>query len=79
MKGKLFILFLMVGIPTMAWAFLAWAVMIVLGALHSVVNAIPALSFLESFAAVLMLFCITIFAISAATEDTRPARWHGGR
>lgn len=79
MKGKLFILFLMVGIPTMAWAVVAWVVMIVLGALHSLCSAIPSLSFWESFAAVLMLFCITIFAISAATEDTRPARRHDGR
>ena len=79
MKGKIFVLFIMVGIPTITWAFLAWVVMLALGALHSLYSAIPSLSFWESFAAVLMLFCITIFAISAATEDTRPARWHGGR
>ncbi len=79
MKGKLFILFLMVGIPTMAWAVVAWVVMIVLGALHSLCSAIPLLSFWESFAATLMLFSIIVFAASAATEDTKPARWHGGR
>ena len=45
MKGKLFILFVMVGIPTITWAILAWAVMIVLGALHALCSAIPALSF----------------------------------
>lgn len=79
MKGKIFVLFIMVGIPAIAWAFLAWATMITLGILHSACSIIPPLSFLESFVAVLMLFCITIFAISAATEDTRPARRHGGR
>ena len=36
MKGKIFVLFIMVGIPTITWAFLAWVVMLALGALHSV-------------------------------------------
>ena len=79
MKGKLFVLLVMVGIPTMTWAFLAWAVMLLLGALHGVCDAIPNLSFLESFVATLMLFSIIVFAASAATENTRPARRHSGR
>ena len=79
MKGKLFIIFIMVGIPTAAWAFLAWVVMLALGALHSLYSAIPSLSFLESFLATLMLFAIVIFALSMATENTRPARRHNGR
>ena len=79
MKGKLFILFVMVGIPTITWAILTWAVMIVLGVLHSLCSAIPSLSFLESFLATLMLFAIVIFALSMATENTRPARRHNGR
>lgn len=79
MKGKLFILFLMVGIPTITWAILAWVAMIALGALHSLYSAIPSLSFLESFLATLMLFAIVIFALSMATENTRPARRHNGR
>ena len=79
MKGKLFVLFIMVGVPTMAWAFLAWVVMLALGALHSLYSAIPSLSFLESFLATLMLFAIVIFALSMATENTRPARHHNGR
>lgn len=70
MKGKLFILFLMVGIPTVAWAFLAWATMLTLGALHSVCGAIPNLSFLESFLATLMLFSIIVFGVSMATDNT---------
>ena len=79
MKGKLFIIFIMVGIPAMAWAVLAWAMMITLGVLHSVCNVVPPLSFLESFLATLMLFAIVIFALSMATENTRPARRHNGR
>lgn len=79
MKGKLFILLVMIGIPVMTWVFLAWVVMIMLGALHSVVSIIPPLSFWESFVATLMLFSIIVFAASAATEDAGPARWHGGR
>ena len=79
MKGKIFVLFIMVGIPTITWAFLAWGVMLALGALHSLYSAIPSLSFLESFLATLMLFAIVIFALSMATENTRPARRHNGR
>ena len=80
MKGKLFILFVMVGIPTITWAILAWAVMIVLGALHSAFSVIPALSFLESFLATLMAFAIIVFAISMATKNVKPpARRHDGR
>lgn len=67
MKGKIFVLFIMVGIPTITWAFLAWVVMLALGALHSLYSAIPSLSFLESFLATLMLFAIVIFALSMAT------------
>ncbi len=79
MKGKLFILFLMVGIPTITWAILAWVAMIALGALHSVFSMIPPLSFLESFVAVLMLFIIVAFAASMATANVSPAHRHGGR
>ena len=80
MKGKLFILFVMVGIPTITWTILAWAVMIVLGALHSAFSVIPALSFLESFLATLMAFAIIVFAISMATKNVKPpARRHDGR
>ena len=69
MNGKLFILFLMVGIPTITWAILAWVAMIALGALHSVFSMIPPLSFLESFVAVLMLCIILAFAASMATAN----------
>lgn len=79
MKGKLFIIFVMVGIPAMAWAFLAWATMLTLGALHSVCSVIPALSFPESFLAALMLFGIIVFGVSMATDNTTPARRHDGR
>lgn len=61
MKGKLFVLLLMVGIPTAAWVFLAWATMITLGILHSVCSVVPPLSFLESFLAALMLFGIILW------------------
>ena len=70
MKGKLFILFLMVGIPTITWAVLAWAMMSTLGGRHSVCNVVPPLSFLESFLAVLMLFGIIAFGVSMATDNT---------
>ena len=79
MKGKIFVLFIMVGIPVMAWALLAWVAMLSLGALHSAFSVIPALSFLESFLTTLMLFSIIIFGVSMATDNTRPARRHGGR
>ena len=70
MKGKIFVLFIMVGIPTITWAILAWVAMIALGALHSVFGVVPALSFLESLVAVLMLFSIIVFGVSMATENT---------
>ncbi len=79
MKGKLFIIFIMVGIPTAAWAFLAWVMMLTLGALHSAFSVIPALSFLESFLGTLMLFSVVVFGIYMTTEGTQPARRHGGR
>lgn len=79
MKGKLFIIFIMVGIPTAAWAFLAWVMMLTLGALHSAFSVIPALSFLESFLGTLMLFSVIVFGISMTTEGTQPAHRHGGR
>lgn len=79
MKGKLFIIFIMVGIPAMAWGVLAWAMMITLGVLHSVCNVVPPLSFLESFLATLMAFAIIVFAISMATENVKSTRRHGGR
>ena len=70
MKGKLFILFVMVGIPTITWAILAWAVMIVLGVLHSLCSAIPALSFWASLLITIMVFAIVVFAASMATDNT---------
>ncbi len=79
MKGKLFIIFIMVGIPTAAWAFLAWVMMLTLGALHSAFSVIPALSFLESFLGTLMLFSVVVFGISMATTNVSPAHRHGGR
>lgn len=79
MKGKLFIIFIMVGIPTAAWAFLAWVMMLTLGALHSAFSVIPALSFLESFLGTLMLFSVVVFGISMTTEGTQPACRHDGR
>ena len=79
MKGKIFVLFIMVGIPVMAWAFLAWVAMLSLGALHSAFSVIPALSFLESFLTTLMLFSIIIFGVSMATDNVTPSRRHGDR
>ncbi len=79
MKGKLFILLVMIGIPVMTWAFLAWVVMIMLGALHSLCSAVPSLSFLESFLGTLVLFSIIIFGVSMATDNVTPARRHGDR
>ena len=79
MKGKLFIIFIMVGIPTAAWAFLAWVMMLTLGALHSAFSVIPALSFLESFLGTLMLFSVVVFGISMATTNVSPAHRHDGR
>ena len=70
MKGKLFILFVMVGIPTITWAILAWAVMIVLGALHALCSAIPALSCWDSLLITIMVFAIVVFAASMATDNT---------
>lgn len=80
MKGKLFILFVMVGIPTITWAILAWAVMIVLGALHALCSAIPALGFWASLFVTIMVFAIVVFATaSMATTNVSPAHRHGGR
>ena len=74
MKGKLFIIFIMVGIPTAAWAFLAWVMMLTLGALHSAFSVIPALSFLKSFLGTLMLFSVVVFGIYMTTEGPPPRR-----
>lgn len=79
MKGKLFIIFVMVGIPAMAWAFLAWVIMLLLGALHSVFSMVPALSFWASLVSVIMVFTIIIIGASMATDNTTPARRHDGR
>ena len=79
MKGKLFILFIMIGIPVMTWAFLAWVIMLVLGALHSACGIIPALSFWGSLVTTIMIFAIIIFGASMATTNESPARRHGGR
>ncbi len=79
MKGKLFVLFIMVGVPTMTWALLTWVMMIVLGILHSTFSVIPALSFVESFLATIMIFAIIIFGASMATDNTRPTHRHDGR
>ena len=70
MKGKIFVLFIMVGIPTITWAFLAWVVMLALGALHSVCNMIPALSFWGSLIATIMVFTVIIIGASMATDNT---------
>ena len=70
MKGKIFVLFIMVGIPTITWAFLAWVVMLALGALHSLCSAIPALSFWVSLLITIMVFAIVVFAASMATDNT---------
>ena len=48
MRGKLFILLIMVGIPIMTWVILAWVIMIVLGALHALCSA-PSLRILGQF------------------------------
>ena len=79
MKGKVFILFIMVGIPAMAWAFLAWVIMLLLGALHSACNMIPALSFWGSLIATIMVFTVIIFGASMATTNESPAHRHDGR
>lgn len=79
MKGKLFIIFIMVGIPAMAWVFLAWVTMLALGALHSACNMIPALSFWGSLIATIMVFTVIIFGASMATTNVSPAHRHGGR
>lgn len=79
MKGKLFILFVMVGIPTITWAILAWAVMIVLGALHALCSAIPALGFWASLFVTVMVFAIIVFVVSMATTNARLARYRDGR
>ena len=70
MKGKLFIIFIMVGIPAMAWTFLAWVIMLLLGALHSACNMIPALSFWGSLIATIMVFTVIIIGASMATDNT---------
>ena len=55
MRGKLFILLIMVGIPIMTWVILAWVIMIVLGALHALCSAIPALGFWASLFVTVMV------------------------
>ena len=79
MKGKLFVLFVMVGIPAMAWTFLAWVIMLLLGALHSACNMIPALSFWGSLIATIMVFTVIIIGASMATKNESPAHRHGDR
>ena len=76
MKGKIFIILIMVVTQAMAWVFLAWVTMLTLGALHSAFSVIPALSFLESFLVALALFSVVVFVVSLATDNTRPTRRH---
>ena len=79
MRGKLFILLIMVGIPIMTWVILAWVIMIVLGALHALCSAIPALGFWASLFVTVMVFAIIVFVVSMATKNARLARYRDGR
>lgn len=82
MKGKIFVLFIMVGIPAMMWVAVSWLIMIALGALHSVCNAIPALSFWASLIVAMVFFTTIAFALISAAADPLPSpryRQHNGR
>lgn len=79
MRGKLFILLIMVGIPIMTWVILAWVIMIVLGALHALCSVIPALGFWASLFVTVMVFAIIVFVVSMATTNARLARYRDGR
>ena len=75
MKGKLFVLSIMVGIPIMMLSITAWIVMLALGALHSALRLIPAPSFGISLIVTILIFSIVtyklIFAAAGPPPDPR--------
>ncbi len=73
MKGKIFILFIMVGVPVLAWAAASWLLMLVLGALHSLCNMIPAASFWVSMVVTMVFFATIAFALISAAADPPPS------
>lgn len=76
MKGKLFIILIMVGIPIMTWTFVAWVIMITLGALHSAFNVIPALSFVWSMIVALAIFATITYSLVTADAGPSPSPRH---
>lgn len=76
MKGKLFILFIMVGIPIMMWATIAWFIMLIMGALHSVLMIIPALSFGWSMIVALAIFATITYSLVSAAAGSSPSPRH---
>lgn len=76
MKGKLFILLIMVGIPIMMLSITAWIVMLVLGALHSALRLIPAPSFGISLIVTMLIFSIVTYKLISTAASTAPSRRH---
>lgn len=76
MKGKIFIILIMVGIPIMMWAILAWVIMVTLGALHSAFNVIPALPFRWSMIVALAIFTTITYSLISAAAGPPPDPRH---
>ena len=76
MKGKLFVLFIMVGVPIMMLSTVAWDIMLVLGALHSALRLIPAPSFGISLIVTMLIFSIVTYKLISTAASTAPSRRH---
>lgn len=76
MKGKLFVLFLMVGIPIIMLSVVAWLIMITMGALHSVLRVVPALSFGWSMIVALAIFATITYSLISAAAGPSPSPRH---
>lgn len=76
MKGKLFILFVMVGVPIMTLSLVAWLIMITMGALHSILGIVPALSFGWSMIVALAIFATITYSLISAAAGPPPDPRH---
>ncbi len=76
MKGKLFVIFIMIGIPIMIWAAVSWLLMIILGVLHAVIALVPNLSFGTSAIVTMLIFSIVTYKLISAAAGPPPDPRH---
>lgn len=76
MKGKLFVLFIVVVVPIMMLSTVAWGIMLVMGILHSILSMVPALSFGSSMIVALAIFATITYSLISAAAGPSPSPRH---